>query len=163
MTKIRYIRHVRVKSYARIACCKFQNVQSASSHVRARVKLQWLTNTFINFKPLFSTLTELWHKKCQNSYVISGYTVIFRLYFVADFDVWKGVYGHFLWTYDLKHIPIAAPISRYFFWGVDSFNPRTGGSLSQPRTRGGLISPPHPHPGDLENYATHWEAVNGVR
>ena len=43
-----------------------------------------------------------------------------------------------------------------------SFNPRTGGGLSQPRTGGGVDFSPPP-PWDLENYATHQEAVNGVR
>ena len=42
------------------------------------------------------------------------------------------------------------------------FNPRTCGGLSQPRTGGGGWFQPPP-PWDLENYATHREAVNGVR
>ena len=38
-------------------------------------------------------------------------------------------------------------------------NPRTGGGLSQPRTGGGVDFSPPPPPWDLENYATHREAV----
>ena len=53
----------------------------------------------------------------------------------------------------LNHLPPPPPCR----W---VFNPRTGGGLSQPRTGGGVD---FNTPSDLENYATHREAVNGVR
>ena len=65
---------------------------------------------------------------------------------------------------ETKSVTIA-PVSPTYFRGRTcnpNVNPRTGGGgLSQPRTGGGLISAPPP--GDLESFATHREAVNGVR
>ena len=51
-----------------------------------------------NFKSISSKMAEIWHKICQKQALFTSFrdlTVIFRFYFLTDFDASKSVLGSF--------------------------------------------------------------------